>query len=244
MLDILSMSRDGILSLDPREVTRPLTAEEVFYIAIVLGAFWAYDYNAANRGKVGLHAELKSGRHSDGFFVSKIMLAPPNILAIMGNQIILRLNAIGICKPNYVIGIPDGATALGAYIAQKEKIELAKMQKVDGKITLVTPIEPEKRVLLVEDFCTRGTGFKEAAAGIIKQQPLARILAYDPVIINRGGLKTFLVDGVGNFTILPVAEQRVSDWDPAECPLCKQGSKLIKPKATDENWELITTSQL
>jgi orotate phosphoribosyltransferase len=245
MLNILAMDAKELLALDPRDIARQLTADEMFHIAKVLGSFWSYDYEAAKEGKVGLHAELKSQRHSDGFFVSKIMLEPPNILALMGDQIIMRLNAVGICKPDYVVGIPDGATKLGAYLAKKIGAKLADMQKVDGKITLVTLIEPKSLVLLVEDFCTRGTGFMEAVKNIIEQQSLVRILAYDPVIINRGGVEGFSIPGAGNyFKVLPVAEQRVSDWDPAECPLCKRGSKPIKPKATDENWRLITTSQL
>jgi len=98
-------------------------------------------------------------------------------------------------------------------------------------------------LLLDEDFCTKGTGFKEAVADILSRQPKTKILPLELVIINRGGLTAIAIEGVGEFQVVAVANHRVNDWPPPECPLCKMGSKPIKPKATDENWRLITTSQ-
>jgi hypothetical protein len=98
---------------------------------------------------------------------------------------------------------------------------------------------------LIEDFCTRGTGFKEAVKAVLENCPSSKILPFDPVILNRGGLKAIDVPGVGAFTVLPVVEWRIEDWDPTEgCPLCRMGSTPIKPKETEANWQAITTSQL
>jgi len=63
---------------------------------------------------------------------------------------------------------------------------------------------------------------------------------------------------VGLFKIAAIVDHRINDWDPdTECILCHpefdktlpEGvtvlpSERIKPKATDENWGIITTSQL
>lgn len=214
-------------------------------MARTLGAFWVYDYKALEQGKPGMHALLKSGLHSDGFLVSKILLGSENILRIMANQITMRYRDTGESLPDWVAGVPDGATALGKAVADALGVRNAEIVKVDGRISLITPIRPAQELLLVEDFCTRGTGFTETVTEVKRQSPYAVVLRYNPVIVNRGGLKTISVKGAGDFAVLPVVERRILDWDPADkgCPLCARGSTPIKPKATDENWRLLTTSQ-
>jgi orotate phosphoribosyltransferase len=120
---------------------------------------------------------------------------------------------------------------------------IAEMKKENGRISMISVIAPDETLILVEDFCTRGTGFIEAVSEIVSKQPKVKILPYELVIINRGGLNEIEVKGIGTFKIVAVATHRVNDWDPSECPLCKMGSIPIKPKATDENWRDITTSQ-
>ena len=239
---IQKMGRDKLLALRPASVTWPLSMGEVMHMASILGAFWAYDYDAARANKFGLHAELKSGLHSDGFFVSKILLESENIRRIMAQQMVRRIHqAIGV-SPDYVAGIPDGATNLGKEVANILGVPEACMEKRDGKITLTTNVG-RGLVLLVEDICTRGTALVEAATHIRASQRGAQIMKYNPVIINRGGLMFIPVAGIGTFKILPVVERRINDWTADECPLCKLGSRAIKPKATDQNWIDITTSQ-
>ncbi|KKW18237.1 MAG: hypothetical protein UY60_C0017G0014 [Parcubacteria group bacterium GW2011_GWB1_50_9] len=242
---ILTMAREGLLALRPEDITRYLTPDEVVHIARTLDAFWVYDYKAVKQGKPGMHALLKSERHSDGFLVSKILLEPENILRIMANQITMRYRDTGGSLPDWVAGVPDGATALGKAVTNALGVRNAKMVKVDGRISLVTPIRPTQKLLLVEDFCTRGTGFAKAVTEVKRQSPYAVVLHCSPVIVNRGGLKTISVKGIGDFSVLPVVERRILDWDPADngCPLCARGSTPIRPKATDENWRLLTTSQ-
>jgi len=244
MLKIVGMSREGLLNLVPDNINRLLTEEEIVYIAKTLNSYWEYDYEAAKQGRVGRHAELKSLRHSDGFFVSKILLEPQNIRTIIANQLVLRFNQLKVSKPDWVAGIPEGATKLGQDVANLMGVKNAEMKKEDGRIIMVTSIAPNKPLLLVEDFCTRGTGFSEAILDIVSKQPRVKILPYELVIINRGSLSEISVEGVGIFKIIAVATHRVNDWDPSECPLCQMGSVAIKPKATEENWLDITTSQL
>ena len=242
-MNILEMGRDDILKLKSDTVDRPLTAHEVVHIAKTLGAVWSYDYEAAKQGREGMHALLKSGRHSDGIFVSKILLAHNNILQLVARQMATVLRRLEVF-PDYVVGVPDGATKLGEAIAHALGTSILPMKKVEGRMLLKTRPLQNKTILIVEDFCTRGTGFIEAVLAVAKVQPYASFSPWDPVIINRGGLSSISVPVMGEFTILPLVERRVNDWDPNECPLCQMGSVPIKPKATDENWKAITASQL
>lgn len=250
MKDILKMGKDDLLALDPRGFAlRPLRAEEVIHMAEALGAFWRYNYEAAEAGKPGKHAELKSGLHSDGFLVSKILLEPKNIRLLMAIQLGRHYwtDQYPVEWPNYLVGIPDGATELAEDLAFLWDIRTAEMKKnkSDGRITVATQFQAGDKLLIIEDFCTRGTGFKETVLEIKGKYPDVEIFPCEMVIVSRGGLKEIVVDGIGNFTIIPVADYRIQEWTPAECPLClKYGSVAIKPKVTEESWRDITTSQL
>ncbi len=245
MIDILGLDRAGLLALEPKSVDRRLHSDEVIHMARTLGAFWSYRYDRTPE-QLGLHALLKSGLHSDGFFVSRILLAPENIRAIMAEQMVKRLSSAEIGPPTHVAGIPDGATLLGEAVAAFLGRPLIKLEKEDGKIVLQSEVPPDAYLLLVEDFCTRGTGFAEAVEAVLASpfcSPRAMILRVNPVIINRGGLMVVTVADRGDFPVLSVVDQRIQDWTPAECPLCQAGSEAIKPKLTDENWQAIIHSQ-
>ncbi len=247
-LNLLGMSREELLLLDPLDFAdQLLSAEEVIHVAEALDAFWRYNYAAAKQGKPGKHALLKSGLHSDGFLISKILLKPDNIRLIMAYQLKLRFEDLNILKPDWLVGIPDGATALAENLGRIMGVKAAALQKVEGRITVITPFEPGERLLVIEDFCTRGTGFKETVALINSKQPEAEILPFEMVIVNRGGLKEIEVEGVGTFAVVPVADYRIKEWepDPEKCELCRDyGSVAIKPKVDEASWRDITTSQL
>jgi len=245
---LIGMSKEQLLSLSPESVQHLLSAEELIWIAQQLGALWTYDYNKAKAGKVGKHAILKSDLHSDGFFVSKILLEPDNICRIMANQMVEMMKAKFLNNKEFiqlVAGIPDGAKKLGKMFADILGVPYINMEKIDGKIKLIDKVPADKNLLLLEDFCTRGTGFKEGAVVVYESQPDARIIPVDPVILNRGGLEGFAVDGkVAYVYVASIVEYLVNDWAPEECPLCKMGSVAIKPKVSEESWKDITTSQL
>ena len=246
-MHICDMKKLDLLKLHADDIgNRRLETAEFMHIAATLGAWWKYDYDAAEEGKVGMHAELKSGKHSDIFFVSKILLEPENIRQIIAKQMVMIISEnIPINMIDYIVGVPDGATKLGEDISKIIGIETIKMEKIDGRISLVSPIKAGKFALPIEDSCTQGTGLIEAVKAIIHAQPGIAILPYNPVILNRGGLKDISIEKVGTFKVLPVIEWQAWDCDPTYyCPLCEIGSIAIKPKASDENWQKITTSQL
>lgn len=244
-MDILQMDKDYLLKLAVDDVPFVLSAKEFRHIAKTLGALWEYDYEAAKMERYGMHARLKSDRHSDVFFFSGAMLSYPNIRMIMADQEVRKIDPF-LCGylPDYVGGIPRGATGLGYDVAEILGVKFLEMEKVDGKIRLITSLNPGESILLIEDFCTKGTGFKETIAVILEAQPEAVILPFDTVMLNRGGLKYIRTDSAGTFMVVAVVESTEEDWDAAECPLCYMGSEAIKPKETEENWVAITTSQL
>lgn len=243
VLDLLNMDKDELLNLNPNNVDRELLPDEIFHIFKALNALWLYDYEAAKEGKVGLHAKLKSGNCSDGFLNSKIVLQHDNLRKILAQQMVMKFNGMNWSKPTHIAGIPDGATKLGEDVADIMGVKRAEMVKENGKIKMVTQLQHGETILFVEDFCTKATGFKEAVM-CIKDSNI--IMPFELVVVNRGGLKyvNMHISVHGNYKIVSLAEHRINDWKPSECPLCKTDSKRIKPKEPEENWQLITTSQL
>lgn len=247
-VDTLSMDAAQLLALDPYQVAHDLTAAELLHIAKTLGGFWEYDYAAADAGRPGLHAELKSGLHSDGFFMSKAILEHGKLRVLMALQLINKIRMmIGNSRmPDYICGVPDGATKLGQTVAMLLGAKHAILKKVEGKIIMETRIQPGETLLFIEDICTRGTGFSEAVRTVKNEQPHVAIFPFDPVLLNRGGLKTFDVDGL-EIMVLAIVDKKLTDWDPnsGSCHLCNQyGSSAIKPKVDASSWAAITTSQV
>lgn len=249
MVKILGCTKEQALKFHFKDfIKHNMIAEEFVHLAQIFGAFWRYDYKAAEDGRPGKHALLKSGVHSDVFFVSKILLEPSNIRAIMARQMIDVLDKTSVLLPNKICGIPDGATALAkdiiSLLGMPEKSEVV-MKKIDGKIALVSGVSPGDKVLMVEDFCTRGTGFKEAVTEIHAKQPSAKILPFELVMLNRGGLQEIYVEDVGPFAVMPIVRYRIQEWESAICPLCRNYSSIaIKPKESEASWLDITTAQL
>lgn len=249
--NIIGLTKKQILGLTANDIgDRDITKAEFFYMANMLGAHWAYDYDAAKKGKPGKHALLKSLRHSDQFFISRILLSHENIRKIIAHQLVRVFKRSKTSKPDRIAGIPDGATELGKDVAIIMGVKYVEMQKIDGKISLTENIPPWMSLLLVEDFCTRGTGFIEAVKDIALQCPKTRICPFELVILNRGGLTAIEVDFGGGlkteFSIAALVTEKIEDWDgdDGSCEPCKLGSIAIKPKETDENWEDINTAQL
>ncbi len=258
-MGITEMTKDEMLE-NPMTLfpCRLFSKEEFFHIARVTDAFWQYNYKkAAEEGVVGLHAKLKSGLHSDAFFVSRILLKERIIQEAFAEQMLLVLlknivrhnaheKSLGqkIIKkvPKWVAGIPDGATKLGKDLANLMRVKNAEVIKKDGKIEVVTSIPKGEPLLLVEDFCTRGTGWKEAVSDIMKNQPHVEMIPFALVALNRGNMKKIKTEK-GDFEIISIVDHVISSWQADDCLLCKMGSVPIKPKETDKNWKMITTSQ-
>lgn len=171
----------------------PLTVEEVVHIATILGAYWQYDYAAAQKGRLGLHALLKSGWHSEGFIDMKILLQHENIMEIIAHQIVLQIRSLGLTTPDRIVGVPNGATELATRIAKMLGTRSVRMEKVGGRMILDTEIPDGTSVLCVEDVCTRATGYKEAIREIANKYPFANFVPYAPVIFNRGELEIIYV---------------------------------------------------
>lgn len=245
-MSIVGMPKEQLSQLHIQNPLRLLTWRELAYIAYQFDAIWQYDEDAAREGRPGLHAELKSGKHSGMFFNMKALLEIPELRLLFAKQVALRIRLEQTSHmPTLIAGVPTAATELGKSVAAILDVPHLELAKEDGRIVVAEAIPDGASVMLVEDVCTKATGSTEAVFAITSANPSARLFERIMVILNRGGLGQIDV-GTAHLTIDAVVDHPIEDYDPARyCRYCEDfGSTAIKPKTTLESWSRIKTSQL
>jgi orotate phosphoribosyltransferase len=82
-------------------------------------------------------------------------------------------------------------------------------------------VKPGERAIVVEDVITTGGSTREVV-GVV-QQAGAAVVAAGSIIDRSGGEADVHVPRVALETMRPVT------WDPADCPLCRNGEPVVKP---------------
>lgn len=201
------------------------------------GALWIHDGNI-NRP----HAELTSGKHSNGFFNSEFIMENPANLDKGIWELLSGLRGQAgddVLKLNRVVGPAMGAItmahAMARNIAESFAItclrSYAEKQEDDTMAFRRTRVLPGDSVLLVEDVLTTGGSVEKVLTAV--QSCGGVPIPYVAVLVNRSGLKE-----VAGLKVISLVEETMTNWLASECPLCKQGSKAIRPKG--ENWALLT----
>ena len=247
MVDIFNLNKQGIIGLQPEAVTEPFSWEELEHILRQLDCIWKYDYSAYDQGRAGLHALLKSGRHSEAFVLLKnVLLEYPNMRQIFAAQMVAKFRECTTYPdPIWIAGVPAAASKLAESVAEILGAKCAEMHKDEsGVIVLDSDIPEGESIWPIEDVCTKGTGISEAIRAIRAKCSKANILPVVSVVLNRGGLSEVDVPEIGAFDVVYLTNRLIRDYPADNCPLCGGGSKPIKPKADPENWQLIKESQL
>lgn len=203
-----------------------------------LGALWLHDDNPKRP-----HALLTSGKHSNGFFNSGLVVEDPTLII---DACIDLAGAIGeeinTSPLNYVIGPALGAIVLAHCIAHAlvgltdrpckasftEKVVYAD-NTVGMELKRTSLKEDVDEVLVVEDVLTTGGSIEGTIKGV--SQAGGHVAPVVAVLVNRSGLTTVL----GGRKIVSLIDRLMPMWTPEECPLCKQGSEAIRPKGAG-NW--------
>lgn len=160
------------------------------------------------------HFKLSSGRHSDVFVQTALVLQHPGIAERFGHSLGERFGSAG---PSIVLGPAMGGVIIGHEMARYLSVPMVYSERVNGTMTLRRGfrISSDDRVLIAENTVTTGGSQQEAI-------DLARDLGGDVIgvaaICDRSGGVSF---GVQFEALLHID---ASSWDADGCPLCKQGS--------------------
>ena len=169
------------------------------------------------------HFELRSGLHSNRFFQCANLLSHPRDAQSCCDALVENMDAAGILVDiDTVIAPALGGIVVGHEVARAMDVRSIFAEKEDDKLVLRRfAIKPGDRLVVAEDVVTRG-GRVQETIDIVKAAG-GRVVAVALLVDRSGGRAEF---GCPTFSLL---QMEPVTWDPAECPLCKEGVPLVHP---------------
>ncbi|MHC4607420.1 MAG: phosphoribosyltransferase family protein, partial [Planctomycetota bacterium] len=125
-------------------------------------------------------------------------------------------------KPDVVAGPAYGGIIVAYELARALGARAVFFERVDGVFQLRRGFEIAKgaRVLVVEDVVTTGGSAKEV---VDRVKEMGANVVGVASLIHRGAKTKFEEE------LRPLLRVSPPMWKPEECPLCKEGSKAVKP---------------
>lgn len=181
------------------------------------------------------HFLLSSGNHSQFYLQSAKILEDPALAGKLANELFSVIKNAGIsfesvCSPAL------GGILAGYELARAGNKRFIFTERVDGQMTLRRGFEVKKgeKFIICEDVITTGGSAVESAK--IIESLGGEVVGY-AALASRGFCK--MVGGLENSApnaklpsdkpFFALGEFGFAMFTPDECPLCKSGSKAIKP---------------
>ena len=166
------------------------------------------------------HFQLTSGMHSPRYLQCALVLQHPERAAWVGQQLAAHFrheNISAVVAPAIggIIVAHEAARALG--------VRALFSERENGAMTLRRGfrLQAGERVLVVEDVVTTGGSTRETIDAVSRA---GGVVAGAGSVVDRSGGAVDI--GVRRVALLTL---EVPAYDPADCPLCQQGSVAIKP---------------
>lgn len=181
------------------------------------------------------HFLLSSGNHSQFYLQSAKVLEDPALAGKLANELFSVIKNAGIsfesvCSPAL------GGILAGYELARAGNKRFIFTERVDGQMTLRRGFEVKKgeKFIICEDVITTGGSAVESAK--IIESLGGEVVGY-AALASRGFCK--MVGGLENSApnaklpsdkpFFALGEFGFAMFTPDECPLCKSGSKAVKP---------------
>lgn len=234
-------TKNDLLSLRLSDVLSKLISEdEIINWFDLLDAAWVHSGDPKDP-----HAELTSGWCSNGFFDCLRVLKYVNLSEILAYQLYLRIyNQVGYRpgKVQWTIGSPMAAITFAHDVARVAEIPINQFVEKDpadpkGKRMLWKRMAiPEgDNVLQIEELITTSHTTNEVERAIKEGNPYpVTFVPYIGAIVHR---PPKMVKKYGDREVIALIEKEIYAVPPEECPLCKKGSKRLRPKT---NWKELT----
>jgi len=176
------------------------------------------------------HFELASGRHSGTYVQCALVLQYPRFAEKLGQALAVLFSDVrvdAVVSPamgGLIIGqevaraLPDPKGGAGGGVPA-----LFVERDASGMMTLRRGFEirPDQHVLVVEDVWTTGGSTMETIH--VVEEAGGRVMAAGALMDRSGGAIDFEVDAQS------LIQMPISNYEPEDCPLCRQGSVAIKP---------------
>jgi len=172
------------------------------------------------------HFLLSSGLHSHQYMQSAILLQDPKIATELGRSLAdLFPESI-----DAVISPAIGGLLIGNEVARAKNCRFLFTEKDDkGRAVLRRgfEIQPDERLIIIEDVITTGLSSKEVMNVIYHQD--GKLIGIG-CLVNRSGMNTIPALGSDwQGSVRQLLPHSIETWTQANCPLCKKGSPAVKP---------------
>ena len=166
------------------------------------------------------HFLLRSGLHSGQYFQCALLLQQMPLVEQLGAALAAKFDAGTM---DTVIAPAMGGLVIGQEVARQLRKRFIFVEKEEGKLVLRRgfKIAAGERILVVEDVITKG-GRVQETLDIVRAHG-GRVAGIAVVVNRSGGTVDFGVP------MQSLGKLEVETFDPATCPLCKQGLPLHKP---------------
>ncbi len=166
------------------------------------------------------HFILTSGLHSGRYFQCAVVFQYPWHAETLCREIADHFRE---AKIDVVVSPAVGGIVFGQETARLLGVRSIFAERVEGTMTLRRGfvIAPGERVLLAEDVTTTGGSVKEVMQAV--RDAGGEVVAVTAVVDRSGGQAEF---GVPYFSLF---QMEVINYHPDDCPMCKAGSRAVKP---------------
>lgn len=173
------------------------------------------------------HFLLSSGRHSNQYIEKFDLLRQPRATEFVCRGFVERFED---CAVDVVAGPTTGGIILAFEVARQLGVPAAYAERRgDGQagreFRRGTTFANNQRVLVVDDILTTGGSITETLAAI-RAFPVD-VVGIGVLVDRSGGTTSF-----GDVPLIALATLEVETWQPADCPLCREGVPVIKPGTT------------
>jgi len=174
------------------------------------------------------HFLLSSGRHSDSYFQCAKLLQYPDKAAAALSGVVQKIKEDmknGNLKIDIVVGPAMGGIIAAWEVARQLGLPAIFTERDDsGKMTIRRGFEITngQNILIVEDTITTGKSSLECASAL--EEAGAKITALSCVVDRRLQESQDIP-----WAFYPAVKLAASNWDAAECDLCKKGIPVVKP---------------
>lgn len=169
------------------------------------------------------HFLLSSGLHSDRYLQCALVLQQPDRAERLGAALAEKLRALNPEKADFVIAPALGGVLVSHEVARACGVRGLFAERKDGELSLRRGFEirPGERCYVVEDVVTTGGSTKETMDVVVRAGGI--VLAAGSLIDRTGGKADLGVPRAA------LAVLDIPTYSPEQCPLCKAGSRAIKP---------------
>jgi orotate phosphoribosyltransferase len=169
------------------------------------------------------HFRLTSGLHSPGYLQCALVLQHPGEAQACGAAIADRVRPLA---PRVVLSPALGGIVIGHEVARALGVRAIFAERQEGILTLRRgfTLDPDERVLVVEDVVTTGGSTRETIE--VARAAGAQVVGAASIIDRSGGK----ADGPGlDVPYHALASVAFPTYQPDACPLCASGLPVVKP---------------